>query len=165
MKSPLTSLEDLYQALEAHDWSHMMSDDPRVYQAGSNDAKRINNAARHIDGGKDLVEAFHKYRWTPGSPKPFIELPQVKKTFKAMVVKAHLLDEAADWCGGSVKGTKLPPEQRVIQLHGGGDWRESEAKVGDYVVELCPYPARYMAFSPSDYAAIFCSDHYAVETP
>jgi len=164
MKSPLTTLEELYNALEGHDWSHMMSDDQSVYDRGADEARRINLAARNIDGGKKLVEDFTKHWWSD-APKPVLLKPAVKKTFMTMMVSVENMEAAATWSGGSVKGMSLDPEDRVVQLHGGGDWMETEAKVGDFIVQLSASPARYMAFTKEDYIAIFCTDIYATETP
>lgn len=59
---------------------------------------------------------------------------------KPVVIEARLfsgsLDERenlADWCGGKLCGTKLPPEQQVIRiptLEG-----EMEARAGDWIIK------------------------------
>jgi len=37
------------------------------------------------------------------------------------------------WCGGAIKGTKLPVNQRVIEIHVRGE--EIRAEIGDWIVK------------------------------
>jgi hypothetical protein len=52
---------------------------------------------------------------------------------EAYRVTSYNIDHLASWCGGAVKGTKLPPEQREIELICRSD--EQRAKVGDWIVK------------------------------
>ena len=82
---PITSLAELYEALERHDWFHEMSDDHGVWERGSADWKRINKAAERLGlNAKRLVTDFSTYRMTyahysgipsgtPEPPKPKLE--------------------------------------------------------------------------------------------
>lgn len=53
---------DLYNLIQKHDWSHMMSDSHEVWEAGMNDARLI-QAKIHalIAVHKEDAEALHKW--------------------------------------------------------------------------------------------------------
>lgn len=78
--SAITTLPELWDALQAHDWFHEMSDDHSVWRRGTSDWSRIQGAAAQIEGGKELCTAFTKHHYsgppwnTPKAPKP--ERPQ-----------------------------------------------------------------------------------------
>jgi hypothetical protein len=46
---PRTELDDYRDALKAHDWWHMMSDDHRVYERGDRERKRLRALAVVLD--------------------------------------------------------------------------------------------------------------------
>ena len=56
---------------------------------------------------------------------------------KPVIIEAHQLtvfnlEELEQWCGGSIKGLRLPAKERVIRiqtLEG-----EMEAKIGDWII-------------------------------
>lgn len=41
-----------------------------------------------------------------------------------------------EWCGGAIKGTKLPAKERVIEIQRDGE--EIRAGVGDWVIKEAP---------------------------
>lgn len=42
------------------------------------------------------------------------------------------LEELASWCKGSIKGTKLPPERRELEIYTAD--AEYSAEIGDFIV-------------------------------
>lgn len=55
---PINTYAELEQALIAHDWTHMLSDDHRAYMRGREDMRRIENATLRIPGGAALYKRF-----------------------------------------------------------------------------------------------------------
>lgn len=74
------NLAELFRELERHDWFHQMSDDPHVFTRGQEDWRRLEHAAKTIEGGEDLFKAYAKHAFsgpafgTPQAPKP--EMPK-----------------------------------------------------------------------------------------
>ena len=61
-QNPITSLAQLYEALERHDWFHEMSDDHGVWERGSADWKRLGRVAKQLGPkAEQLVVDYHKY--------------------------------------------------------------------------------------------------------
>jgi hypothetical protein len=51
---------------------------------------------------------------------------------EARNLTVHNIVDLERWCGGSIKGTKLPPEQQVIDIHTlEGEMR---ANMGDWII-------------------------------
>ena len=78
--SPITSLAQLYEALERHDWFHEMSDDYGVWERGQADWKRLSHSAKQLGPQAErLLEDFsmHHSRWFGERlllvPKPKLE--------------------------------------------------------------------------------------------
>lgn len=70
----ITTLEDLYLACIDHDYWYSYSDDHRVWQAGTTDAKRISQAAERLGTkGKQIRTAVFNWRaaGSEGDPPPF----------------------------------------------------------------------------------------------
>lgn len=69
------TIAELYRGLEQHDWFHAMSDDPRVYQRGQEDWRRLQYAAEDL-GVPELFKEYSKHVFsgptfgTPKHPKP-----------------------------------------------------------------------------------------------
>jgi hypothetical protein len=74
------TLHELFRELERHDWFHQMSDDHRVFVSGQEDWRRLDAAAKSIEGGKELFQAYSKHVFsgeafgTPKHPKPDVRL-------------------------------------------------------------------------------------------
>lgn len=75
---------------------------------------------------------------------------------KPIVIEAYLLttqnmDELESWCGGSIRGVSLPPEERVIAiqtLEG-----EMRAGVGDYII--CGIKGEFYPCKPDIFEASY----------
>lgn len=70
-----------------------------------------------------------------------------KNTFEAKLVTIENMSMVEEWCGGSIKGTKLPACDRIIAVR--TPLGEDEADVGDYIADLgnqCFYVFRAAAF-------------------
>ena len=65
----------------------------------------------------------------------------------AVYLEAENLEDAAKWCGGAVKGMRLPEHVRVIDVY--TRYGELRAEVGDYIVfdGLDYLPMRAPAFT------------------
>jgi len=51
---------------------------------------------------------------------------------EAIQLSVDNMTDVEFWCGGSIKGTKLPPEERELEIHTlEGDMR---AEIGDYII-------------------------------
>lgn len=61
--------------------------------------------------------------------QPFL---RPRAVIEAIQLDVNNLTAAAEWCGGSVKGTKLAPGERVLDLYIGE--REERALFGDWIV-------------------------------
>ena len=57
-------LERLKVLCVGHDWYYAMSDDPRVYRRGTESERRINDLARRVEGGKEVVSHYRKKNQT-----------------------------------------------------------------------------------------------------
>lgn len=44
------------------------------------------------------------------------------------------MEELARWCNGSIKGTSLPPEDRIIQIQSHFHNGELDLEVGDWII-------------------------------
>lgn len=70
------NIQDLYDALAAHDWHYAMSDDGRVFIRGVEAEKRLAALAASIKGGDALLKSYSAHvfsgaPWgTPKLPKP-----------------------------------------------------------------------------------------------
>lgn len=65
------------------------------------------------------------------------------------------MSELELWCGGSIKGTRLPPEKRVLQISRDGE--ETDCKMGDWIIRVGSKGGRFIYFviSPDDMPFIF----------
>ncbi len=70
-----SSLAELYDQLESHDWHYSMSDDQRVYLAGQRNHEQLRADATAIPGGTDLLAAFSRHVFS-GDPWGTIEAPK-----------------------------------------------------------------------------------------
>lgn len=62
---------------------------------------------------------------------------RIKNTeIEAIMISTETLEIAERWCNGSIKGTKLPRNERVVEFW--CPYRETEmiAQQGDYIVKL-----------------------------
>jgi hypothetical protein len=57
---------------------------------------------------------------------------------QAVMVSSETLEIAAEWCGGDIKGIKLPRSQRGIRLFSKLRQTELRAENGDFIVEVAP---------------------------
>jgi hypothetical protein len=62
-------LKEYYQQLQAHDWTHMMSDDHGVWKRGNAELKELKSIAKQSPQHQALFDAFDSYIWK-GGPKP-----------------------------------------------------------------------------------------------
>ncbi len=53
--------------------------------------------------------------------------------FEARLVTESNLESIAEWCGGRVRGTKLPAADRIVQWDRRGE--EIDANVGEWIVD------------------------------
>lgn len=61
---------------------------------------------------------------------------QLRDKAEAVQVTTGNLEEVAEWCGGSVRGTKLPAEDRVVQWYSFFNDCQYACGIGGYVVKL-----------------------------
>lgn len=73
-----TSLSDYWSMLNQHDWTHAMSDDQRVFKAGSAEKKTLLRISNESPEHAKLYAAFSDYIFQ-GKPKP--DKP-MEKTFR-----------------------------------------------------------------------------------
>lgn len=80
-------------------------------------------------------------------------------TVTARQVTIETMVDIASWCGGAIKGTKLPPADRVIELVSYGE--EHQAKVGDWIIRIAHdrsvrrHPYHYLIAENSTFHDIF----------
>ena len=61
-----------------------------------------------------------------------LRLQRIHSEVQAQQVTAKNIYEVSKWCGGSIRGTRLPPEEQEIEL-----WvfdSDQRAKVGDWII-------------------------------
>ena len=58
----IETLDELYDAMRTHDYTHTMSDDPRVWKAGQGNLQRIQRAVDQL-GYADLWQEFITWGW------------------------------------------------------------------------------------------------------
>lgn len=56
--------------------------------------------------------------------------------FLAKRVTPETVDHIATWCNGSVKGVRLPANERCIDFITAEDGEETRAEIGDWVVKF-----------------------------
>jgi hypothetical protein len=66
----MTSLFDFYRMLGNHDWTHMMSDDPRVERRGAESLSNLRRIAKESEEHKKLFDEYEAYAWGRGKEKP-----------------------------------------------------------------------------------------------
>lgn len=59
---------------------------------------------------------------------------RAKTEVEAAKVTVSNMTRVEDWCKGSIKGTSLPPEERVIEVQTLAG--EMTAEIGDYIVKF-----------------------------
>lgn len=57
----------------------------------------------------------------------------VTTTVDAVQVTVDNMEDVAFWCDGAIKGTKLPPEDREIEIWNKVLQQEQRAEVGDWI--------------------------------
>jgi len=72
------TLQQLYDELERHDWFYAMSDDDRVYRAGSANASRLILQAAAVPGGAELMSAYQKHVFS-GEPWGSTKTPKPER--------------------------------------------------------------------------------------
>jgi hypothetical protein len=79
MNTTITSLAQLYEALERHDWFHEMSDDHGVWECGQANWKAISRAAAKLGPkAEQMVKDFtlrhlRQFAHRTTEPKPKLE--------------------------------------------------------------------------------------------
>lgn len=63
----MTTLADLWDQLNRHDWYYTFSDDHGVWLRGEAERNRLNGLAASIEGGKELMGSFSEHYFT-GEP-------------------------------------------------------------------------------------------------
>lgn len=71
----MSTLTELWDRLDKHDWFHEMSDDHRCWVAGTADWKLITLMAEPIEGGPELMKAFTTHYYT-GEPWGNVKQPK-----------------------------------------------------------------------------------------
>lgn len=72
----MTTLQELWDALNGHDWFYGYSDSHEVFTRGADRESELLAAASKIPGGLDMANAFGKHHFsgpswnTPKAPKP-----------------------------------------------------------------------------------------------
>lgn len=64
-----TDLPTFYDRLGRHDWTYMMSDDPKVYQRGSQNEQELLAISRMSPAHTELYDAYKAHAWGKG-PQP-----------------------------------------------------------------------------------------------
>jgi hypothetical protein len=76
------NIQDLYDALEKHDWTFAFSDDPSVYRRGVKAQDLLKSQAKATPGGEALYQAFHDHIFSGPAfgtrPVPKPERPATK---------------------------------------------------------------------------------------
>ena len=60
MMYPPSAEQELESALNDHDWSYVMSDDPKYYHAGEKSERNIHSLMKEI-GKEDSIKLWEKY--------------------------------------------------------------------------------------------------------
>lgn len=86
-----------------------------------------------------------------------IEVERRARMIVAVQVTVDNMEAAAAWCDGSIKGVKLPPEERVIDIPGAytDDDEEQRAAVGAYIVQVSISPAFFRVLPASRFQLIY----------
>jgi hypothetical protein len=76
---------------------------------------------------------------------------------EAVQVTAANITPVTNWCWGSIKGIRLPPEEQVIDISAAysDNNEEQRARVGDWIVQVSMAPDIFRVVPPDRFALIY----------
>ena len=66
------STEEFFKKLQSHDWTYMMSDDPRKYEIGKNQEKELQTLAKDNPTFEKMYKDYSSFVWKK-TEKPKLE--------------------------------------------------------------------------------------------